>query len=64
MIVSYLGFQGVLAFNFYLGLSTKVGRSKQIPFGFIKDKVAKQLSSWMDSLTSWSDREVFIKVVA
>ena len=53
-----------LAHEKYLGLPTVVGRSRKKPFLFIKDKIGKRLSNWMDKLLSWAGREVLIKAVA
>jgi len=38
----------VLSHEKYLGLPTFVGRSRKKPFLFIKDKISRRLSSWMD----------------
>jgi len=54
----------VLAWEKYLGLPTYVGQPKQKSFLFLKDKIGRQLSSWMDRLISWVVREVLITAVA
>jgi len=54
----------VLSHEQYIGLPTMVGRSRKKPFLFIKDKIGKRLSNWMDKLLSWAGREVLIKAVA
>jgi len=59
-----LDIREVLAHEKYLGLPSYVGRSRKKSLLFIKDKINKRLSSWMDRLISWAGREVLIKAVA
>jgi len=47
-IVNYLGIKEVLAHDKYLDLRTFIGRKKKRPFLFIKDRIYKRLSPWMD----------------
>ena len=51
--------------NYYsLGLSSVLGRSKRVIFGFLKDRLLKQLSSWQSKLLSRVDKSILIKIVA
>lgn len=63
-IVNYLSIKEVLAHDKYLGLPTFVGRKKKKPFLYLKDRICRWLSSWMNQLVSWAGREMLIKVVA
>ena len=63
-ILLTLNMREVLAQDKCLGLSTYIGQSKKKPFLYIKDKLSKCLSGWMDKLVSWAGREVVIKAVA
>jgi len=54
----------VLSYDKYLGLLTRVSRSKKKPFLPIKDRTRKRLNGWMDRHLFWAGRKVLIKVVA
>lgn len=47
----------------YLGMPMNVGRSKIASFGFIRDRIWKQVNSWRTKSLSWGGREVLIKSV-
>jgi len=63
-ILITLDMREVLSHEKYLGLPTFVGRSRNKPFLFLKDKIRQHMSVWMDRLLSWAGREVLIKAVA
>lgn len=63
-VLNVLDIREILAQNKYLGLPTYIGRSKNRAFMFLRDKVAKRLSSWADKFISIAGREVLIKAVA
>jgi len=47
----------------YLGLLSKVGRSKEANFGFIKDQIWHKINKWRSKGLSKAGREVMIKPV-
>lgn len=49
--------------NRCLGLLTMVGRSKKQIFEYIKDRVAKEVRGWKETLFSQTGKEVLIKLV-
>ena len=48
----------------YLGLPSKIGRSKNELFVEIKERVGRKLARWKEKLLSIVGREILIKVVA
>ena len=59
-----LDIREVLAHDKYLGLPTRVGRSKKKAFLSTKDRVARRLNGWLGKHLSWAGREVLVKAVA
>jgi preprotein translocase subunit SecA len=48
----------------YLGLPIYIGRSKQKPFEFLKEKIWKRIQGWREKLLSLASKEILIKAVA
>ncbi|KAL6181347.1 hypothetical protein ACLB2K_048002 [Fragaria x ananassa] len=59
-----LGVKVVISHEKYLGLPTYVGRKKSATFQFIKEKLAKKISSWQGKILSGAGRDILIRVVA
>jgi len=62
-IVDILGVRAVLGTGKYLGFPSMIGRSKKATFGFIKDRIWKNINSWSSKCLSKAGREVLIKLV-
>jgi len=63
-VIITLNVQEVLAYNKYLGLPTRMGRSKKKALMSLKDRISKKINGWMGRNLSWTGREVLVKVVA
>jgi hypothetical protein len=51
-------------FSKYLGMPTKVGRSKRQVFDFIQDRIWNKLKGWKEKQLSFAGRSTLIKAVA
>ena len=63
IITNILGVRAVMGTGKYLGLPSMVGRSKEVTFGFIKDRIWHKINSWSSKCLSKDGREVVIKSV-
>lgn len=54
----------VLAHDKYLGLPTRMGRSKKKVLMPLKDCISKKINGWMGRNLSWAGREVLVNAVA
>ena len=62
-IVNVLGVKEVEKQEKYLGLPTIIGRSKEVTFACIKERIWKKLQGWKEKLLSRPGKEVLIKAV-
>jgi len=62
-ITNILGVRAVMGTSKYLRLPSMVGRSKEVAFGFIKDRIWHKINSWSSKCLSKAGREVMIKSV-
>ncbi|XP_021749725.1 uncharacterized protein LOC110715453 [Chenopodium quinoa] len=60
---SVLGMKMVESHVKYLGLPTKIGRSKKAVFAFVKDRIWKKVQGWKEKLLSRPGKEVLLKSV-
>ncbi|XP_004305638.1 PREDICTED: putative ribonuclease H protein At1g65750-like [Fragaria vesca subsp. vesca] len=60
-LADYLGMPIVAAHDKYLGIPTRVRRSRNDTFAYIKDNLTKKLTGWRTKLLSAARREILIK---
>ena len=63
-IIGMLGVEVTYGSSYYLGLPLVLCRSKWVIFGFVKDRLHKQLSSWQSNLLSRAGKRILIKTIA
>ncbi|XP_060969497.1 uncharacterized protein LOC115713198 [Cannabis sativa] len=62
-ILSTLHMRAADDHSLYLGLPSRVGRNKNVTFGFLKEKVRKRIHKWDSKLFSRAGKEVLLKSV-
>ena len=63
-IIGMLGVEVTAGNSYYLGLPSVLGHYKRVIFGFLKDRLRKQLSSWQSKLLSRVGKSILVKTVA